>query len=134
MAECQENPCSKQTRYLKFKWLQRDSKPQSLTSETNTRPFGPTGQMIELCCEYLSVRCIWLYVLIMSRTCFRANLHSIVCLNVKELLARSRCHIWSLSNSNGTATGMWVRVPLQSLKFQISRLFWARTFLTFKQL
>ena len=34
--------------------------------------------MIELCCEYLSVRCIWLYVLIMSRTCFRVNPHSIV--------------------------------------------------------
>ena len=34
--------------------------------------------MIELCSEYLSVRCIWLYVLIMSRTCFRVNLHSIV--------------------------------------------------------
>ena len=24
--------------------------------------------MIELCCKYLSVRCIWLYVIIMSRT------------------------------------------------------------------
>ena len=34
--------------------------------------------MIELCCEYLSVRCIWLYVLIMSRTRFRVNPHSIV--------------------------------------------------------
>ena len=32
-----------------------------------------------------------LYVVIMSRTSF--NLHSIVCLNVKELLARSRDHI-----------------------------------------
>ena len=33
--------------------------------------------MIELCCEYLSVRCIWLYVLVMSCTHFRVNLHSI---------------------------------------------------------
>ena len=33
---------------------------------------------------------IWLYVIIMSRTRFRVNLHSIVCLNVKELSARSR--------------------------------------------
>ena len=33
--------------------------------------------MIELCCEYLSVRCIWLYVLIMSRTHFSVNPHSI---------------------------------------------------------
>ena len=29
----------------------------------------------------------------MSRTSFRVNLHSLVCLNVKELLLRSRRHI-----------------------------------------
>ena len=34
--------------------------------------------MIELCSEYLSVSCIWLYVLVMSRTRFRVNPHSIV--------------------------------------------------------
>ena len=34
-----------------------------------------------------------LYVAIMSRTSFRVNPHSIVCLNVKELLAQSRSHI-----------------------------------------
>ena len=45
-----------------------------------------------------------LYVVIMSRTSFRVNLHSIVSLNVKELLAGSRCHIWSLSDSNGIRT------------------------------
>ena len=56
--------------------------------------------MIELCCEYLSVQCIWLYVIIMSRTSSRMNLHAIVCLNVKELLARSMRQIWSLSDSN----------------------------------
>ena len=37
--------------------------------------------------------CKWLYVMIMSRTSFWVNSHSIVCLNVKELLAQSRCHI-----------------------------------------
>ena len=42
----------------------------------------------------------WLYVIIMSRKSFRVNLHSKVCLNVKELLAWSRHHIWSLSDSN----------------------------------
>ena len=42
----------------------------------------------------------WLNVLIMSRTSFRVNPQSIVCLNVKELLARSRRHIWSLCDSN----------------------------------
>ena len=34
-----------------------------------------------------------LYFINMSRTSSRLNSHSIVCLNVKELLARSRCHI-----------------------------------------
>ena len=28
----------------------------------NTQPFDQTGQMIELCCEYLSVQCIWLNI------------------------------------------------------------------------
>ena len=41
----------------------------------------------------------WLYVLIMSRTSFRVNPHSIVCLNVKELLGWSRDDIWDLSDS-----------------------------------
>ena len=45
-----------------------------------------------------------LYVIIMSRTNFRLNLHSIVCLNVKELLAQSRHNILSLSDSNGIWT------------------------------
>ena len=33
------------------------------------------------------------YVIILSRTSFRVNPHSIVCMNVKELLAQSRRHI-----------------------------------------
>ena len=40
----------------------------------------------------------WIFV--MSHMSFRVNLHSIVCLNVKKLLAWSRCHIWSLSDNN----------------------------------
>ena len=32
------------------------------------------------------------------------------------------------------ASGLWVLVPLQSIYFQISRLFWARSSSTFKQL
>ena len=59
--------------------------------------------MIQLCFEYLSVRCIWLYLLVMLRTCFRLNPHSIVCLIIKELLAQSRHEIWSLSDWN------WIR-------------------------
>ena len=48
----------------------------------------------------LNTALIRLYVIIMSRTSFRVNPHSIVCLNVKELLTRGRHHIWSLSDSN----------------------------------
>ena len=32
LPECRGTPCSKQARYLKFKWLQRDSNPQPLSS------------------------------------------------------------------------------------------------------
>ena len=31
---------------------------QPLSSEMNNQPFRQTGQMIELCYEYLSIRCI----------------------------------------------------------------------------
>ena len=41
----------------------------------NTQLISHTGQMIELCLEYLSVRCVWLCVFIMSRTPFRVNPH-----------------------------------------------------------
>ena len=60
--------------------------------------------MIQLCCVYLSVRYIWLYVVIMSRTSFRVNLDSIVCLNVKDFLSPSRHHMWGLSDSNEMRT------------------------------
>ena len=46
--------------------------------------------MIEPCCEYQSVLCIRLYVLVISRTRFIVNVNSIVCLKVKELLAPTR--------------------------------------------
>ena len=32
LPECQQTPCSKQAPYLKFKWQQRDSDPQPLSS------------------------------------------------------------------------------------------------------
>ena len=67
----------------------------------NTQSFSQIGEIIDLCCEYLSVRCIWLYLSIMSRMSFRVNPHSIVCLNYREILARRRRHISSWSESNG---------------------------------
>ena len=48
--------------------------------------------------------CLFIYLYaIISRTSFRVNPHSTVCLNLKELLARSRRHIWSLSDSKSNA-------------------------------
>ena len=87
LPECQGTPCSKQTRYLKFKWQQWDSNPQPISLQTNTKRFSQTGRRIKLCCEYLSVRSIWLHVVY----------------HVK-ILARNRRHNWGLSDSNGTGT------------------------------
>ena len=56
------------------------------------------------CYEYVSVGCIWIYVVIMSRANLRVNPHSIVCLNVKKLVVRSRRRIWSLSDWNEIRT------------------------------
>ena len=53
---------------------------------------------------YLPVRCIWQYVIIISRITFRVNPRSVVCVNFKELLVRSRRHSWSLSDSNEVQT------------------------------
>ena len=50
--------------------------------------------MIELCFEYFSVRCIWVYLLVMSRTRFRVNPHfgEIIAVNTEKkitLLSRN---------------------------------------------
>ena len=74
LPECQGTFCSKEGRYLKFKWLQQDPNQQLFSSSGDTQPFGQTQQMIEQNYEYLSVRCIWLYVPITSRTRFSVNL------------------------------------------------------------
>ena len=58
----------------------------SIWKRLNTQPFSQSGQMIELCCEYLSVQCIELNVLVMSCTRFRVNSHSIVALMSKNAL------------------------------------------------
>ena len=63
--------------HLKFKWLQQDSNQQPLRSQINTQPFGQTDQIIELKCGYISLRWIWLYILVISRSRFRVNPHSI---------------------------------------------------------
>ena len=77
LPECQRTLARNKTQYLKFMWLQLSSNPEPFGLERNTEPFGLTGKIIGLCCEYLSVRCIWLCILVMSRTHFRVNPHSI---------------------------------------------------------
>ena len=86
--------CSCHVTYM----FQRESTFHSCLNVKELLPWRmcETGQMIELCCEYLSVWCIWQYVLVTSRMHFRVNSHY-SCLNVKELLAGSRHKIWSLS-------------------------------------
>ena len=70
-----------------------------------------------------------------------STLHS--CLNVKELLAQSRRHIWRLIDCNGTrlvsfakwlsdrsqTTGLWVQVPMQSLRLLLLGKFCVLCFL-----
>ena len=58
---------------MNSKSLQQDLNPEALSLETNIQPSSQTGQMIELCCEYLSVQCISLNVLIMSYLHFRVT-------------------------------------------------------------
>ena len=99
----------------------------------NTQPFDQIGQIIELSSEYLSVRCIWLYLLVMSHMHFRVNPHSIV----NPVLPNGWVFVYKLS---GLECGywlsvrlrtkwFWVRIQLQSLKLQISCLLRARSFL-----
>ena len=53
LPECQGTPCPKQVQYLKFKWLQWDSNPQTLSSQTNAQPLSQTGQVIEIGCQVI---------------------------------------------------------------------------------
>ena len=58
--------------------------------------------MIELCCENLSVRCIWLCILVMSRTSFTVNPHSIVVWTSRNSLLETGAK----SERELTATGL----------------------------
>ena len=57
-------------------WLQRNSNSQPLS--LLMKPFSQTSskKVIELCCEYLFVLLIWLYVLVISCTRFKGTLCS----------------------------------------------------------
>ena len=53
---------------------------------------------------FLKPKSIRLHVITISRTRFRVNPHAIVCLNVKEHLARSRRLFWNSNDSNQIQT------------------------------
>ena len=53
---------------------------------------------------FFKPKSIRLHVIIILRTRFRVNPHAIVCLNVKEHLARSRRHFWNSNDSNQIQT------------------------------
>ena len=73
---------------------------------------------------------LWLIVCYYVKYSLQSEPTPYSCLNVKELLARSRRHIWTLSDCNGTQLAslakwfsvrlrtkwLWDRVPLQSLR------------------
>ena len=82
-----------------MKWQRRDSTTYFIKEHSIIEPNWPNDWA-----ALLSVLCIWLYVIIMSRTSFRVNPHFVIFLDVKELLARSRRHIWSLSDSSEIRT------------------------------
>ena len=69
--------------------------------------------MIELCSEYLSERCIWLYVLVMSRRHFRVNAHSIVGWMSRNSLLKAG------AISEGELTSTWIR----QVSFQHAMMF-----------
>ena len=87
-----------------FKWLQLDSNPQPLSSQTTSQPFSQIGLN-----DWAS---LWVLVYMVHLTVcschvtytFQSESTLYSCLNVKGLLARSRRKIWSLSDCNWTRT------------------------------
>ena len=74
--------------------------------------------MIEQCCEYLSRQFIWLYVLVMSHTCFRVNPHSLV-----AWVSRSSSSIIWAVRLNGSVfvyklSGCWFESSCSHLNFR----------------
>ena len=85
----------------------------------NTQPFGKTAQKIQLCSEYLYVRCILLYLFFMSRTRFRVNPHSIFALMSRNSLleAGAKCE--------GEVTATWLE-PTTTLFLNEHSTIWSK--------
>ena len=71
--------------------------------------------MIDMCFEYLSVWCIWLYVIIMSRYHVCYYHYQIVESSLKWFKFLSKC-----LSVRSRIKCLWVQIPLQSFKWYIS--------------
>ena len=73
----------------------KTSSPSNTSDKINDiiKNYGKYSSICNIKTKYRGISNLSLYVIIMSRKSFRVNPHSIVCLDVKELFARSRCHI-----------------------------------------
>ena len=91
-------------KYLWIKVVDFRQKPICMQLCKKQRMVFSTSNVFDSSIKILQRYLYLLRVIIMSRTSFRVNPHSVVCLNAKELLAWSRRYIWSLSDSNGIRT------------------------------
>ena len=62
VAACQGLPCYKQTRYLKFKWLQQNLNLQPLSLSENTQPFSQTGLLAKWLNLHLPTKSLWVRI------------------------------------------------------------------------
>ena len=107
----------------KFRWPQEGLNYESLAYEVVTQPTSTWPPMVTEICD---ANKSW------ARHHHSLKLGSKLKYFNRHKLIGTRTHKW-LSVRLWTKW-LWVRVPLQSLKLQISRLFWARSSLTFRQL
>ena len=93
--------------------------------------------MIELCCECLSKRVIWLYVLVMPLTRCRGSPLSTVAWMSRNSLVEADAKS-QMKTQPFSQTGQMVELCCEYLSvlvstYLISRLFWAKSTLTFRQ-
>ena len=97
-----ETPCSKQASYLKFKWKNKVRTHNHLVCKRKLNHSAKLARWLSCVVSnylYYAFDCMLLSCL--ARV---SELHFVIFLDVKELLARSRRHIWRLSDSNEIRT------------------------------
>ena len=89
---CQGTPSSKQVQYLKIKWLQRDSDPQALSSETNTQPFISFSSIFQKNC--FSVWILWWFPLKILLLLKAGNFLKFTFIFIEQNYLRFRCILY----------------------------------------